>query len=52
MFSEHMFYVCQYWWIILGYIKTRFWPVLAGTLFGHVWIRKDFVRISLVVFFL
>jgi len=50
MFSLHVFYLWQFWWILLGYIKQRFWPVLVATLFGHVWIRKDYIGISLVVF--
>jgi len=50
MFSLHVFYLWQFWCILLGYIKARFWPVLAATLFGHVWIRKDYIGISLVVF--
>jgi len=50
MFSLRVFYLWQFWWILLGYIKARFWPVLAATLFGYVWIRKDYIGISLVVF--
>jgi len=50
MFSPHVFYLFQFWWILLGYIKAPFWPVLAATLFGQVWIRKDYIGISLVVF--
>jgi len=50
MFSLHVFYLWQFWWILLGYIKAHFWPVLAATLFGHVRIRKDYIGISLVVF--
>ena len=50
MFSLQVFYLRQFWWILLGYIKARFWPVLAATRFGHVWVRKDYIGISLVVF--
>ena len=50
MFSLHVFSFWQFWWIFLGYIKTRFWPVLADNLLGHVWIRKDYIGIMLVVF--
>ena len=50
MFSLYVFYLWQFWWILLGYIKARFWPVLVATLCGHFWIRKDYIGISLVVF--
>jgi len=50
MFSLHVFYLWQFWWNLLGYIKARFCPVLVATLFGHVWIRKDYIGISLIVF--
>jgi len=50
MFSLHVFYLWQFWWILLGYIKARFWPILAATCLGHVWIRKDHMGISLVIF--
>jgi len=36
-----------FYWVISTYI---FWSVLAATLFGHVWIRKDYIGISLVFF--
>jgi len=50
MFCLHVFYLWQFWWILLGYIKARFWPVLASTLFGHIWIRKEYIGFSHVVF--
>jgi len=50
MFSLYVFYLWQFWWILLGYIKARFWPILSPTPFGHVRNRKDYIGISLVVF--
>ena len=31
----------RFYWVISRHV---FWPVLTGTLFGHVWIRKDYIR--------
>ena len=49
-FSLYVFYLWQFWWILLGYNKARFWPVLAPTHFGHVWIRKDYLGLVLLFF--
>jgi len=50
MFSLYVFYLGQLWWTLLSYIKARFWPVLATTHFGHVWIRKDYLGLVLWFF--
>jgi len=36
-----------FYWVISRHV---FWPLLAATLFGYVWIRKDYIGISLVGF--
>jgi len=36
-----------FYWVISRYVFGLFWQLL---LFGHVWIRKDYIGISLVVF--
>ena len=36
-----------FYWIISRHV---FWPILTATYLGHVWIRMDYIGISLVDF--
>jgi len=50
MFCLHVFYLWQFWWILLGYIKVRFWPVLAVTLFDMFELGRIILGLVLLFF--
>jgi len=50
MFSLHVFYLWQFWWILLAYIKARFWPVLAATLLDMFGLGRIILGLVLLFF--
>jgi len=50
MFSLHVFYLWQFWWILLGYIKARFWPVLAATVLDMFGLGRIILGLVLLFF--